>query len=213
MQAYFQRYFKIKLFSCLVVLLLTMPASVYADIEEKDETHQKVIICHVREGRTSRTAVVSRAILGVHLNHGDYEGRCKKEKKEKRLEINREESLRFGRFTTVSGGVITVDPSSNSRNSSGDIVLLDGYFGAAEYKITGEPNKQFSILLPVEVGINSNNGNKIMITNISSSPSLRGRLDLNGEKIVYVGGNFEVKQKNLRGEYNGRFDIRVEYID
>ena len=120
--------------------------------------------------------------------------------------------LVFGKFAAGSGGTVVISPAG-ARSSTGGVVLLSSStISAANFHITGDANLVFSITLPNNGDVNLSSGGQSMpVTNFTVSPASPAALDSTGNKIIAVGGALTVDSGKQSGDYNGAFNITVNY--
>lgn len=123
------------------------------------------------------------------------------------------QTLSFGAFTLgASGGTVTVNPD-NSRNSTGDVILLGlGYpVTSALFDVTANPGTLISILNGADVVLPGSNGGSLLLTIGSSLPASPFVTDAIPPLTtsLYIGGTLTVGSivANPAGSYSGTFDL------
>lgn len=122
--------------------------------------------------------------------------------------------LLFGRFAAGSGGTLTVS-HTGVRSRSGGVVLLSSSAAAARFSITypggGNGKKVTTITLPPNGAVLMNNGAATMAVNNFTSNAPPGGM-LNGPlPVLNVGATLQVAPGQATGNYNGAFQVTVEY--
>lgn len=128
------------------------------------------------------------------------------------ISISTTSNLSFGKLAAGTGGTVTIVPNG-SRSASGGVGLLTSGAGAsAHFHITGDPGVIFIISLPGngEVSLSSG-GQSMSVTNFTVSPTSPSTLDGTGNQTLAVGGTLNVDSGKQAGDYNGSFNITVEY--
>jgi len=123
------------------------------------------------------------------------------------------QNLGFGAFTLgVTGGTVSIDPSS-IRASTGDVLLLNlGYlYSAASYRLVGNPGTVVSILNGSDVSLAGSGGGSLLLHIGSSnppSPFVISTVPPN-YTVMTVGGVLTVGNtaSNPPGSYSGTFNI------
>ena len=128
------------------------------------------------------------------------------------LEISFVEELSFGRVVSEfgRGGSVVIDPDSNRKRLRGGAVDLSGPYGRAVLRVTGEPRARFVITLPPEVKLTGKGGGAVL-TDLTASPTLVGQLGPDGSAMIYLGATLRMRPGQPAGNYNGKFDIFVDY--
>lgn len=113
------------------------------------------------------------------------------------LSISKSKDLDFGSAFTGDSAV-TISPSNG-----------------ASFSVTGEPNRQFSILLPTSVTMNTGGGStseQILVNSFVSSPSGSATLSAGGIQTVNVGATRAALLPNQSsGDYSVSFTVVVTY--
>lgn len=116
-------------------------------------------------------------------------------------------SLGFGRFTTGTGGSVTVS-ATGVGSIGGDVAFVPGSTNSADaFTVTGDASRSFSIA--TTGGNVSFNGNDIPFTTSASASS--GSLDTNGAASFTVGGTLTVAAGLPAGAYTGSYSATVTY--
>lgn len=127
------------------------------------------------------------------------------------LRIEAVEDLGFGKVVagTGHGGEVVLDPATGRKTARGGAYDLGGYSSRAEFIIRGKPNARFAILLPDRVTL-SGKGGKLVLRNLTSSPSHFGRIGPGGAATVYVGATLELRRNPPTGAFHGAFSILLD---
>jgi hypothetical protein len=129
------------------------------------------------------------------------------------LAVTNTAPLAFGRFAAGTGGSVIIS-SGGVRTASGGVVLLaSGAGSAAQFTLTGEPGKIYSIDLPSagSVVLTSGAGHTMPIQSFSSNPNGSGQLGAGGSQTVTVGATLGVAANQPVGSYSGSFQVLVNY--
>lgn len=121
--------------------------------------------------------------------------------------------LAFGRFAAGAGGSVIVS-SGGVRTASGGVVLLSSAAGsAAQFTLTGEPNRAYSIDLPSagSVVLTSASGHTMPVQSFSSNPSGAGQLGPGGSQTITIGATLGVAAAQPVGSYSGSFRVLLNY--
>ena len=126
------------------------------------------------------------------------------------LEISSVGDLYFGTIapsTTTADRVVVL--ADGSRKCGPALTCLTADHTAASFAVTGEADAFYTISLPKEIKIVSENGNGMLVSEFTSSKS-GGQL-LKGEDSFTVGGALDVGVRQEAGKYTGSFTVAVEY--
>lgn len=126
------------------------------------------------------------------------------------LEIANVTDLYFGTIapsTTVADSVVVL--ADGSRKCGPALTCLTADHTAAAFAVTGEADAFYTISLPKEIKIVSENGAAMRVADFNGSKS-GGQL-LKGEDSFTVGGTLEVGVRQEAGKYTGSFTVAVEY--
>lgn len=140
------------------------------------------------------------------------------------LYIEKSPALNFGTLdSSGSGGAVTIT-TTNHRMVDGPIMLSGtASYERAKIKIKGKPGETYRIYLPDRFMIKSDNTAymdkvyEINVTNLRSysvtagKEGKTGRIDLNGEDTVYVGGTLNLPKNAMPGNYSGFIPLTVSY--
>lgn len=120
--------------------------------------------------------------------------------------------LSFARLalTGRSGGSAAVDPSSDSKTTTGDVIDLGGAPVSGRGRITGMPLRAVRIDLPLRVEMASADGAGAELVDFTTNLPPRPTLDANGELEFSFGARLVVKS-GRGGAYRGRIPISVDY--
>ena len=126
------------------------------------------------------------------------------------LEISKVDELYFGTIapsTTVADTVIVM--ADGSRECGPALTCLTDDHTAAAFAVTGEADEFYTISLPKEIKIFSEDGKEMTVNSFKGSKS-GGQL-IKGEDSFTVGGTLEVGVRQEAGRYKGFFTVAVEY--
>jgi len=128
------------------------------------------------------------------------------------IQVNRRDDLYFGTLIKLTGrGYVQISPQNGAQTVSGSVMATGDTHHAATFLIQGEPDALFSINLPDEVILSSAGSRHLRIRHLRSQPELFSRLDAMGRARVVVGGRLGLPNREVSGEFQGRFDIAVRY--
>lgn len=114
--------------------------------------------------------------------------------------------------STPTAGTVTIDSATGTKTVAGGAVDMGGLHTRAHFRITGERNRSFAIILPASITISAPGGGSTTITSLESTPAFTGTLDSTGRANIYVGGVLLVTAGQAAGTYTSVFDITVDYI-
>lgn len=122
-------------------------------------------------------------------------------------------SLNFGAMTVPQAAAtveLTYGKSRSIKVGTGKISLLeiDPQIDVPEYKVTGDPDANFSITLPTADVVL---GTGVKVNNFSSSVGIHPALDGTGERIFTVGADLVLTTAAVANEYSQSFDVTVAY--
>jgi len=134
------------------------------------------------------------------------------------LQASEVSPLNFGRFSPQvnSGGYIQVSPQGD-RSVIGTVDLSTGTQNAGGFQLTGAENAQFSISLPTEPVLitNNNTAKSMLVTNWVSSPGQGTGVGVltNGMATVFIGATLVVgsMNENPTGTYSGTYTVTFDY--
>lgn len=126
------------------------------------------------------------------------------------ISIAKVQDMDFGNVSVESGaGTVTLSASSNSRQASGNAVLMDGgNVSLASFKVKGNSGSSFSITLP-STPVKVSNGEKSMtVSNFTSTPGTSATL-ADGIKEILVGATLQLNGDQTVGLYASASDFPV----
>ena len=128
------------------------------------------------------------------------------------LQVEIRTQLDFSKAATgsSSGGSISIDPNSGSRQVAGDVVDLGGSALAGSAVVTGEPGRSIRVDLPMSIRMSGSSGGAIEIRNLRTNLPPNARLDGFGRLEFSFGGDLEIKG-SVAGTFRGRIPITAEY--
>jgi hypothetical protein len=120
------------------------------------------------------------------------------------------QDFNFGKFAGGSGysGTITID-TSGVRSFSGSVIRVGTVFSPAQFTITGNGGKSYTLTLPTEFTISSG-ANQMIVSAISSSIPVTGVIPASGSLPFVVGGTLTVNSTQNNGTYSGTLIISVK---
>lgn len=124
-----------------------------------------------------------------------------------------ETGLEFGKLAMLAPfGEVQIEPDGR-RTISPQLVDLGGQNGPAKLTIYGEPNRPFAILAAKVVWLrNSKHPHRLIVRNVTTSPSQIGTFQPDGTATVYVGGTLKIPGWSRDGEYRGRASVWIKYL-
>lgn len=128
------------------------------------------------------------------------------------LQIEITANLDFSRMALLggNGGVVSMDPVSGSRHTSGNIANLGGMALNGEGRLTGEPGRSVRIFLPERIQLSAPNGSTAELEKLETNLPGLARLDRTGRLTFSFGGRLRVSG-NAEGQYRGRIAITADY--
>ncbi len=126
-------------------------------------------------------------------------------------------NLEFGVIARgTSASVITVAATNAGTETvtSGDAVIVtgagDAVASSANFYISGENNKSYSITYPSTTTINGGTGNDLTVT-LSCSNGSGSTLSATGVSLFYIGGSLALPIDAVSAQYTGTFNVTVAY--
>ncbi len=128
------------------------------------------------------------------------------DKREIPLQIEITANLDFSRIAMIgnNGGVVSIDPVSGAKQTSGSIANLGGMSLFGEGRLTGEPGRNVRVSLPDRIQLSAPNGSTADLEKLETNLPALARLDQSGRLVFSFGG-----QLRLRGDANGQFRGRI----
>lgn len=128
------------------------------------------------------------------------------------LRIQVESNLEFGvaALGPEGGGSIAIDPRAELRAVSGGLIDLGGVAFSGVARLSGQPFRRVSIILPKTETLSAPNGAKAEISGFVANVPLNTSLDANGDLLVRFAGRFSVTTGQV-GDFRGRVTIMAEY--
>lgn len=133
------------------------------------------------------------------------------------IAINNTQALAFGKFSASSGSTVTVSTSGARTPGFGVMLLSSGAGAAAQFLVTGDSSRTYSITLPVNgtVSLSLAGSPSMNVINFISSPSTTGTLSVGdgttGSQTLMVGATLNVGNSQPTGIYSGSFSVTVDY--
>jgi hypothetical protein len=116
-------------------------------------------------------------------------------------------AIGFGKFTTGTGGSVTVTPAG-SGSVSGDVTFVSGNANTADaFTVAGEANRTFAIST---TGGTVSNG-AVSMSFATTASSATGTLNNAGAASFTVGGTLTVPGTATAGNYSGSYNATVTY--
>lgn len=116
-------------------------------------------------------------------------------------------AIGFGKFTTGTGGSVTVTPAG-SGSVSGDVTFVSGNANTADaFTVAGEANRTFAIST---TGGTVSNG-AVSMSFVTTASSATGTLNNAGAASFTVGGTLTVPGTATAGNYSGSYNATVTY--
>ncbi len=120
--------------------------------------------------------------------------------------------LAFGTIVPDAiGGTVTVDPLTGLRLGSGGLALIASTFGPATFDVTGAPDANYAISLPVGPLTIFSGLDSMTVDNWTTDVVGQQVLDGVGAATFNVGGTLTVGANQPSGVYSGTFTVMVDY--
>lgn len=128
------------------------------------------------------------------------------------LQIEITANLDFSRMALLggNGGVVTIDPMSGAKQTSGSIANLGGMSLHGEGRLTGEPGRSVRVSLPERIQLSAANGSTAELEKLETNLPALARLDQAGRLVFSFGGQLRVKG-DASGQFRGRIAITADY--
>ncbi len=128
------------------------------------------------------------------------------------LQIEITADLDFSRLALLSnsGGIVSIDPMSGSRQIRGSIANLGGMALHGEGRLTGEPGRSVRIFLPERIQLSAPNGSTAELEGLETNLPELARLDQSGRLTFAFGGQLRVRG-DASGQFRGRIAITADY--
>ncbi|MCI5043249.1 MAG: DUF4402 domain-containing protein [Aquisalinus sp.] len=125
------------------------------------------------------------------------------------LQLSNATALYFGTIapSLTDADTVVVSPSG-AKTCGVELTCLSDDHTAAQFNVTGEPNRSYTIQLPDTIQIS--NGSETMTVDSFTGSKAAGTL-ASGTDSFSVGGTLEVAANQASGEYTGTFVVSVEY--
>ncbi len=128
------------------------------------------------------------------------------------------DALRFGRFIQPSAaGTLTIDIASTVSATGGvagnqNITQVGTGRGPGSFLLSGSPNRQTDIVLPVSFPI-LNGAQSMTVNTLTANTNGAGKLKLDGagSAILIVGATLNVAANQAVGPYSGTYTITVVF--
>ena len=134
------------------------------------------------------------------------------DKREIPLQIEITADLDFSRMALLggNGGVVSIDPMSGAKQTSGSIANLGGMSLNGEGRLTGEPGRNVRVSLPDRVQLSAPNGSTAELEKLETNLPALARLDQAGRLVFSFGGQLRVRG-DANGQFRGRIAITADY--
>lgn len=128
------------------------------------------------------------------------------------LRIDIETDLEFARYAVLSdaGGYAELDPVTGQRRTYGGLGDMGGLAVTARVTLRGQPNRAVRVDLPSTIELRAAGGDRIELTNLSSTLPGQPRLDADGRLEFRIGGRINVDGTDA-GNFRGRLRVSAEY--
>lgn len=130
------------------------------------------------------------------------------------------DALRFGQFMQpVTAGTLVIDIASTVSATGGvagnqNITQVGTGRGPGTFLISGSPNRQTDIVLPLSFPI-VNGAQSMTVDNLTRNSNTNGggklKLDANGTAVLVVGATLNVGASQAAGAYSGTYIITVAF--
>lgn len=131
------------------------------------------------------------------------------------LTIANNQGLDFGSLIvspTVAGTVVMAPDGTRSQTAGVTLVTGSGTPTPATFRVSGQPNAQYTIALPTNPVTVTSGSNSMTVTGFNSSPSATGTLDGGGLQTFAVGATLIVGAGQAVGTYSGTFSVSASYF-
>lgn len=128
------------------------------------------------------------------------------------LRISISTELDFARLalTGPAGGLVTIDPETGVRSTTGQVVALSGMALTGRAEIIGGKNEKIRVDIPASILLTAPDGGTAELTQIETDLPNRPKLDKDGRLLFTFGGLLRVKNSS-DGQFRGRIPITVDY--
>jgi len=127
------------------------------------------------------------------------------------LSVSKLADLDFGAMSVGSaGGTAVVNPRSQARTVSGDVIEEGGNVSAAAFEVSGQNRLRYDIILPSSLTLHSGSSSMVVDSFTTNKRGNRGRLR-GGRDTFRVGATLNVAGNQASGTYVGVFDVTVAY--
>lgn len=124
--------------------------------------------------------------------------------------VTGDQGLNFGMVVGGSGhaGTITIS-ASGVRSFSGSIVPLGSAFAPAQFTITGNAGKTYTVTLPASFTVTSGE-DQMAVSALTSSIPLTGAIPAGGVLPFSVGGTLSINSIQKNSVYSGSLSVTVK---
>ena len=129
------------------------------------------------------------------------------------LSISKEADLKFGKIIAAStAGQVQIQTNGSRTIASGDVVLFNegSDHQAASFKVSGTPNKTYSLDFPATISLTGPTGSTPMTVE-GFVHNTQGILNDSGEDTFAVGATLNVGANQAPGQYTGTFTVTAAY--
>jgi spore coat protein U-like protein len=129
------------------------------------------------------------------------------------ISIDKITDLKFGKIVASStAGKVQIQTNGSRTIASGDVVLFNegSDHQAASFKVSGTPNKTYSLDFPSSIYLTGPAGSDPMTVE-EFVHSASGTLSTSGEETFNVGATLNVGASQAPGQYTGTFTVIAAY--
>lgn len=130
------------------------------------------------------------------------------------LTITKTQDLNFGALTSgASAGTAVIDGTTGSRTTTGGITAVIGAPNPvpAQFTVTGEPTKTYTIALPSSAVTITSGANSMTVDTFTSDTASPATLPVGGSMPIQVGATLHAAANQAPGTYSGNFTVTVLY--
>lgn len=149
--------------------------------------------------RAARTALVAVALAGASAVGAT-------------LTLSKTADLRFGTMVPgATSGTVTIS-TDGARSCAGGVSCLSPETGAAAgFDVSGDALTNYSIMLPESTTLTDGETHSMTVDGFADSLGGTGATDATGADAFSVGATLHVSAGQVPGDYQGHFDVMVEY--
>lgn len=120
------------------------------------------------------------------------------------------DDLSFGAIIAGASGAVEVSPQGTRSASGGALLGPSTAVSAARFRVEGDPDAAFSIVVPSSTLL-SNGSETMTVDTFLTSPVGSGVLGSTGLAQVDLGATLRIGASQPSGSYHGTFDLTVAY--